>query len=70
MELVVTSSALGAGALMLVVAAWQSGRPRADSLRPRWTPWRFLVLVAGAVILLAGVHLLSLLGMQPNARAY
>jgi hypothetical protein len=70
MDLLVTLGALGAGALLLAVSAWQSGRKRPDSLRPRWTPWRFLVLLAGAIILLAGAHLLSLAGMRPDAQGY
>lgn len=70
MELILTWTGVIGGGLLLALSAWQSSRKRPDSLRPRLIPWRLLVLLSGAVILLAGVHLLSLAGLQRPGPTY
>jgi hypothetical protein len=64
MELPITVALVAFGAVLTVLSAWQSGRPRKDSLNPRWIPWRFLILVGGAVFVLALVHASTLLGIN------
>jgi hypothetical protein len=64
MELPITIATVVFGALLTALSAWQSSRPRKDSLNPRWIPWRFLILVGGAVFVLALVHASTLLGIN------
>jgi hypothetical protein len=49
---------------MTGLAAWQSSRPRKDSLQTKWIPWRFVVLASGAVLVLAAVHAVNLMGIE------
>jgi hypothetical protein len=65
MEWTLTFAAIGFGIVLTLLSIWQSGRPRKDSLSPRWIPWRFLILVGGAVLALGAVHALTLLGFTP-----
>jgi len=51
-----------AGAVIVCgFAGWRGARPT-DFLRPRMVPWRFVMLLAGAVIFLLLVHLGALFG--------
>ncbi|AQR63232.1 hypothetical protein BZG35_17440 [Brevundimonas sp. LM2] len=51
-----------AGTLILVgFAGWRGARP-SDFLRPRMVPWRFIMLLAGALAFLLLVHLGALAG--------
>ena len=63
MEWTITLSVAGASLVSTVFAAWRSGRPRKDSLQARWIPWRFVVLVSSAVLLLSVVHAVNLMGV-------
>lgn len=51
-------------AALLGVSAWQSGRPRKDSLNARWIPWKFLILLFAAAIIYLGVHMANLAGFH------
>lgn len=64
MEWNITLSIVGVSVLATGFAAWQSGRPRKDSLQAKWVPWRFVVLVSGAVLLLSVVHAMNLMGIH------
>jgi len=71
MDLNVTLIILGAAAVVLAVAFWRDHQPRKDSLKIRWVPWRFIMLLMAAVILFCLVHLVNLGGLttgQPGAR--
>ena len=55
-----------AGALIVgVFAGWRGARP-SDFLRPRMVPWRFIMLMAGALAFLLLIHLGTLLGVTPG----
>jgi hypothetical protein len=69
MELTLTLSVIGFGCALIVIALWQTSRPRKDSLTPRWIPWRFLIFVGGALVALGLAHASSLLGINVGARA-
>jgi hypothetical protein len=69
MEWPFTIAATGFGAVLAALSAWQSSRPRKDSLNPRWIPWRFLILVGGAVFALGLVHASTLLGINIGSRS-
>jgi hypothetical protein len=64
MEWNITLSFIVIGIAATALSAWQSGRPRKDSHNARWIPWRFFVLVSGAVLLLAVVHAVNLIGIE------
>jgi hypothetical protein len=64
MEWIITLCVIGVSLVMTGFAAWQSGRPRKDSLQTKWIPWRFVVLVSGAVLVLAVVHAVNLMGIE------
>ena len=64
MEWNITLSFIGVSLAATVLSAWQSGRPRKDSVNARWIPWRFVVLVSGAILLLAVVHAINLMGIE------
>jgi len=67
MEWVVTLSVVGVSLVLTLAAAWLSGRPRKDSMRTPWISWRFVTLIAGAVMLLGLVHAMNLMGLQTGA---
>jgi hypothetical protein len=55
---------LAAAVLALGVAAgWRGARPPDPRRGPRLTPWRFIMVLGGAVFLYLAAHLLSLLGL-------
>jgi hypothetical protein len=66
-EWILTLASLAAAVSIYGVAIWQSSRKRKDSLRARWVPWKFVVLLAAAVMVYALVHVLTLLGFKPGA---
>jgi len=49
---------------LLAVSLWQHARPRADTLRTRWIPWRFMMFLAAALLLIAIVHTVNKLGLH------
>ncbi|MBU1346028.1 MAG: hypothetical protein KKA16_03640 [Alphaproteobacteria bacterium] len=55
-----------AGALIVGgFAGWRGARP-SDFLRPRMTPWRFIMLLAAALAFLLLIHVGALLGFAPR----
>jgi hypothetical protein len=68
LEWIITLAATGVGAVLMATSVWRTSRPRRDSLRARWVPWRFLILVSGAILFLALIHLVTLLGLRGAAR--
>jgi hypothetical protein len=68
MELSVTFAAIVLGAVLIALSAWQSSRPRKDSLNPRWIPWRFLIFVGGALVALGLAHASTLLGLNVGSQ--
>lgn len=45
-----------------VFAGWRGARPPSPLKGPRLIPWRFLMLLAAAGVLLMAVHLVNLAG--------
>ena len=62
-ELWITIAALILGAAVVGLMAWLEHRPRHD-LNPRLIPTTLFLFVAAAVMVLALVHLMNLLGVQ------
>ncbi|MEZ5938824.1 MAG: hypothetical protein R3C52_11510 [Hyphomonadaceae bacterium] len=63
-ELSITLLALAVAFALLLLSLWRSSRPRRDTVRVRWIPWRYIMLFSGAAIFLAGVHAMSLAGLH------
>jgi hypothetical protein len=67
MSMTLTLSLLAGALIVGVFAGWRGARP-SDFLRPRMVPWRFIMLMAGALAFLLVIHLGTLLGVTPRAR--
>ncbi len=48
---------------LFVLANLRAGRP-ADPLRPRWIPWKLMIVLSAFFIVLAIVHIANLLGVE------
>jgi hypothetical protein len=68
MSLTLTLALLVAAIALAVFAGWRGARPSQPHLGVRMIPWRFVMILAGAVILLLLVHLAALLGMPQATR--
>jgi hypothetical protein len=66
MSMTLTLSLLAGALIVAVFAGWRGARP-SNFLKPRMVPWRFIMLLAGALVFLLAIHLGTLLGVQPRA---
>lgn len=57
-----TLTLLAAASAVAVFSGWRGARPPDLSKGPRMMPWRFVMLVAGALAVLLLIHLASVLG--------
>ena len=58
---------LAVGIALTVFAGWRGARPVDLMKGPRMMPWRFLMLLSGAISFLLAVHLAALFGLtQPG----
>ena len=65
MSMTLTLSLLAGALIVGVFAGWRGARP-SDFLRPRMVPWRFIMLLAGALAFLLMIHVGTLLGVTPR----
>ena len=65
MSMTLTLSLLAGALIVGVFAGWRGARP-SDFLKPRMVPWRFIMLMAGALAFLLLIHLGTLLGVTPR----
>ena len=65
MSMTLTLSLLVGALIVAGFAGWRGARP-SDFLRPRMVPWRFIMLLAGALVFLLIIHLGTLLGVTPR----
>jgi len=63
MSLTVTLVLLAAAVALSVFAGWRGARPSQPHLGIRMVPWRFIMILAAAVVVVLVVHLAALLGM-------
>ena len=57
-----TLTLLAAASAVAVFSGWRGARPPNLMKGPRMMPWRFIMLVAGALAVLLLIHLASVLG--------
>lgn len=58
--LILTAALIGAGAF----AGWRAARPPDLVKGPRMAPWRAIMMISAAGVLVALVHLANLLGLK------
>ncbi len=63
-DLAITLAASIVIVALLAFAAWRSGKPRPDTIRGRGAPWRLIVFLCGAALLIAVVHAVNLMGLH------
>lgn len=62
-----TLSLLAACLVAVVFTGWRGARPPDISKGPRMMPWRFLMLLSGALTFFLLIHVATLLGVQRPA---
>lgn len=68
MSLTLTLALLAAAVALAVFAGWRGARPSQPHLGVRMIPWRFVMILAGAMVLVLVVHVAALLGMPQAPR--
>ena len=68
MDLTLTLALLAAAVALAVFAGWRGARPSQPHLGVRMIPWRFVMILTGAVALVLLVHVAALLGMPQATR--
>lgn len=58
-----TLTLLAAALALTVFAGWRGARPWDPRRGVRMIPWRFIMLLSGAVILILAIHLGALMGV-------
>ena len=66
MDLKVTALLCGAVAALGVACGWLGARPPNPHRGPRLIPYRFIMMLCGAVGLYLAAHLMGLLGLMPG----
>ncbi|THD81788.1 MAG: hypothetical protein E7812_02945 [Phenylobacterium sp.] len=67
MTLPVTLSLCGLFLALGAISGWLGARPPNPHRGPRLIPYRFILVLCGAVLLYLCVHLLSLLGVRTTS---
>ena len=68
MELALTLGVIALFGGLTVFAGWKSGQPRKDSLKPVWISWTGILIIATIVVVFAGIHMLTLMGVHTGSR--
>ncbi|HSV02771.1 MAG TPA: hypothetical protein VLI41_06155 [Phenylobacterium sp.] len=64
MDLTPTLMVGGALAAIAVVSGWLGARPPNPKRGPRLIPWRLIMLLAAAGVMIMAVHVVNLLGFR------
>lgn len=67
MDLTSTLAATLAAAALLVFAGWRGARPWDPSRGVRMIPWRLVMVLSAAVVLVLLIHVGTLLGVQQRS---
>ncbi|RZJ97072.1 MAG: hypothetical protein EON88_04340 [Brevundimonas sp.] len=67
MSLSVTLSLIAGVLAFTLFAAWRGARPLNVLKGPRMAPWRFMMLMGAAVLMLLLIHVATLLGAERPA---
>lgn len=64
LEWIVTFCGIALGVGLLGLSIWQDARPKRDTINARWISWKFMMMLAAVVLLLALVHVVNKLGFH------
>jgi len=67
MSLTLTLILLAAALALTVFAGWRGSRPWDLRRGVRMVPWRFIMLLSGAAILVLAIHLGTLMGLPQRS---
>lgn len=70
MSLHLTLALLAVGIFGTVFCGWRGARPTDIHKGPRMMPWRFLMLLCAALVMMLLIHLVALFGGGPQPRPY
>ena len=65
MSLPLTLVLIAAAVALAIFAGWRGAQPSQPHRGVRMVPWRFVMVLSCAVVVLLVVHLAALLGMPP-----
>lgn len=68
MEWSITLAVMAVFGGITAFAGWKAGKPRKDSLNPRFISWPVIAVLAAVVLVFAAIHALNLMGMHTGAR--
>jgi hypothetical protein len=68
MDLLPTALALAFAVALAVFSGWRGSRPPDFVKGPRLVPWRWIMILSGAVALYLAAHLLNLFGLETGGR--
>lgn len=68
MDWTITLGVILGGATVSTFAGWRGSKPSDPSRGVRLVPWRFVMILAAAVVLIALVHAANLLGIETGRR--
>ncbi|WP_183252866.1 hypothetical protein [Brevundimonas basaltis] len=68
MSLTVTLAALAVAIALTGFAGWRGARPSQPHRGVRMIPWRFVMVLAGAAVMVLLVHVAALLGIPQATR--
>lgn len=67
MSMIATLGLIAGAVALAAFAGWRGARPWDPRRGVRMIPWRFIMVLAGAAVLLLAVHLGALLGLPQRA---
>jgi hypothetical protein len=68
MNLTLTLGLIAAAVALAVFAGWRGARPSQPHLGVRMIPWRFIMILSAAIVVMLLVHLATLLGVPQRHR--
>ncbi len=71
MDLAITLAALAIAGVLFALSYWRSAKPadqRTPQLNPWRVPWRMIMILSGAAVLLMLAHIVNLMGFQTGGR--
>jgi len=63
MSMTLTLALMALATALMIFAGWRGGRPLDLTRGPRMVPWRFIMLLSGALVALLLIHVGALLGV-------
>lgn len=68
MDMTLTLALTAVAVAITVFAGWRGAKPWDPSQKVRMAPWRFIMVLGGAVIMVLLIHIGTLLGVPQRTR--